>query len=219
MKADLRAELLRRTVPDQEARWAHDFAGMERADADNLPWIRQVITEHGWPGRSDVGDDGAQAAWLLVQHADADPAFQRDCLGLLTAAVGQGEARRSHLALLTDRVLVADGQPQEYGSQLRYCDGECVPFPVRDPERVDERRAAMALQPLADYVTLVAEQERRPPGPPAAALTCPRCQADVEIELANPDGESEGACPSCGMTFRIAPAGPAGSGDYGEATQ
>ena len=219
MKADLRAELLRRTVPDQEARWAHDFAGMERADADNLPWIRQVITEHGWPGRSDVGDDGAQAAWLLVQHADADPAFQRDCLGLLTAAVGQGEARRSHLALLTDRVLVAEGQPQEYGTQLRYRAGECVPFPVRDPERVDERRAAMALQPLADYVTLVAEQERRPPGPPAAALTCPRCQADVEIELANPDGESEGACPSCGMTFRIAPAGPAGSGDYGEATQ
>ena len=92
MKADLRAELLRRTVPDQEARWAHDFAAMERADADNLPWIRQVIAEHGWPGRSDVGDDGAQAAWLLVQHADADPAFQRDCLGLLTAAVGQGEA-------------------------------------------------------------------------------------------------------------------------------
>jgi uncharacterized C2H2 Zn-finger protein len=48
-----------------------------------------------------------------------------------------------------------------------------------------------------------------------AELTCPRCQADVEIELANPDGESEGACPSCGMTFRIAPADP---GDYGEAT-
>ena len=216
MKADLRAELLHRAVPDQEARWAHDFGAMQRADADNLPWIRQVIAEHGWPGRSDVGDDGAQAAWLLVQHADADPAFQRDCLGLLTAAVGQGEARRSHLALLTDRVLVAEGQPQEYGTQLRYRDGECVPFPVRDPERVDERRAAMALQPLADYVALVAEQERRPPGPPVAGLTCPRCQADVEIELANPDGESEGACPSCGMTFRIA---PADNGDYGGATQ
>ena len=128
MKADLRAELLRRTVLDQEARWAHDSAAMERADSDNLPWIRQVIAEHGWPGRSDVGDDGAQAAWLLVQHADADPAFQRDCLGLLTSAVGQGEARRSHLALLTDRVLVAEGQPQEYGTQLRYRDGECVPF-------------------------------------------------------------------------------------------
>src|SRR5215470_1324593 len=183
---------------------------MQRADADNLPWIRQVIAEHGWPGRSEVGDDGAQAAWLLVQHADADPAFQRECLGLLTAAVGQGEARRSHLALL------AEGQPQEYGTQLRYLDGECVPFPVRDPDRVDERRAAMALQPLADYVALVAEQERRPPGPPAAALTCPRCQAGVEIELAGPDGESRGACPGCGMTFRIA---PVGNGDYGGATQ
>jgi hypothetical protein len=215
VKADLRAELLRRVVPDQEARWAHDSGAMQQADADNLPWIRQVVAEHGWPGRSDVGDDGAQAAWLLVQHADADPAFQRECLGLLTAAVGQGEARRAHLALLTDRVLVAEGQPQEYGTQLRYRGGECVPFPLRDPEQVDERRAAMALQPLAEYVAIVAEQERRPPGPPVAELTCPRCQADVEIELANPDGESEGACTSCGMTFRIAPAGP---GDYGEIT-
>jgi len=215
VKADLRAELLRRVAPDQESRWAHDYGAMRRADADDLPWIRQVIAEHGRPGRSDVGDDGAQAAWLLVQHADADPAFQRDCLGLLTAAAGQGEARRSHLALLTDRVLVAGGQPQEYGTQLRYRDGECVPFPVRDPERVDERRAAMALQPLADYVAIVAEQERRPPGPPMAELTCPRCQADVEIELASPDGESAGACPGCGMTFRIA---PADDGDYGGAT-
>jgi len=208
MNTDLRAELLRRTVPDQEARWAHDYEAMRQADAANLPWIRQVITEHGWPGRSDVGDEGAQAAWLLVQHADADPAFQRECLGLLTAAVGQGEARRSQLALLTDRVLVAEGQPQEYGTQLRYRDGECVPFPVRDPDRVDERRAEMSLEPLADYVAHVAAQESRPSGPPVAELTCPRCQADVEIELTDPDGESEGACPSCGMEFRIAPAGP-----------
>jgi len=219
VKADLRAELLRRVAPDQEARWAHDFGAMQRADADNLPWIRQVIAEHGWPGRSDVGDDGADAAWLLVQHADADPAFQRECLGLLTAAAGRGEARRSHLALLTDRVLVAEGQPQEYGTQLRYRDGECVPFPVRDPERVDERRAAMALQPLADYVALVAEQERRPPGPPTAALTCPRCQVGVEIELAGPDGESRGVCPGCGMTFRIAPVRNGDDGDDGGATR
>ena len=34
MKADLRAELLRRVVPDQEARWAHDFGAMQQADAD-----------------------------------------------------------------------------------------------------------------------------------------------------------------------------------------
>src|ERR1700745_1954231 len=102
MKADLRAELLRRAAPDQEARWAHDFGAMQRADAGNLPWIRQVTAEHGGPGRSDVGDDGAQAAWLLVQHADADPAFQRECLGLLAAAVDEGEAHRPHPALLTD---------------------------------------------------------------------------------------------------------------------
>jgi hypothetical protein len=27
------------------------------------------VTEHGWPGRSLVGEDGAEHAWCLVQHA------------------------------------------------------------------------------------------------------------------------------------------------------
>ena len=48
--------------------------------------------------------------WLLAQHADADPAFQRHCLGLLAAAVEAGEATLTDQAFLTDRVLLARGQ-------------------------------------------------------------------------------------------------------------
>ena len=46
-------------------------------DADNTAWLCGVVDHHGWPGASLVGEDGAQAAWLLVQHADQDPGFQR----------------------------------------------------------------------------------------------------------------------------------------------
>lgn len=211
MKADLRAELLRRVVPDQEARRAGDTGAMERADAENLPWIRRVIAEHGWPGRSDVGDDGAQAAWLLVQHADADPAFQRECLGLLTAAVSRGEAERPHLALLTDRVLVAEGQPQEYGTQLEARGGEWAPIEMRDPDGVDARRAGMSLPPLAEYVAMVTGHQG-PPGPVIISLTCPRCQHGIEAELAGPDGGAEVTCGGCGVTFRIAPTAEGGAG-------
>lgn len=31
----------------------------------------------GRPGKSLMGDDGANAAWPLVQHAGSDPVFQR----------------------------------------------------------------------------------------------------------------------------------------------
>jgi hypothetical protein len=224
MNADLRAGLLRRVAPGQEARRARDMVAAQRADADNLPWLRQVIAEHGWPGRSDVGDDGSQAAFLLVQHADADPVFQRECLGLLTAAVSQGEASRQHLALLTDRVLVAEGQPQEYGTQLEARGGEWAPLPIRDPDGVDARRAEMSLPPLAEYVAMVTGDQGPPPETVVISLACPRCQHAIEAELADPGGEADVTCPGCGLGFRIAPAGDddgdpgAGAGPPGGAT-
>jgi hypothetical protein len=79
---DLRAELLRRAERDQAARRASrgaDFWPVHRVDAENLPWLKQVVADIGWPGASAVGEDGAHAAWLLVQHAAADPKFQRRC--------------------------------------------------------------------------------------------------------------------------------------------
>jgi hypothetical protein len=152
--AELRGELLRRMEADQTARRAEDPAAMAATDAENLLWLKRVIAEAGWPGASLAGPDGAHAAWLLAQHADADPAFQRHCLGLLTSAVAAGEATRRELAYLTDRVLLAEGKPQEYGTQVTSSGGEYIPRNLRDPGNVDSRRASMDLEPLADYLGL-----------------------------------------------------------------
>lgn len=67
MNEELRAELLRRVAVDQEARHALDTAAMTAADGENLPWLRQVVADVGWPGKSLVGEDGAQAAWLRLR--------------------------------------------------------------------------------------------------------------------------------------------------------
>jgi hypothetical protein len=165
----LRAELLRRMAKDQKARKARDMEETREADAENLPWLRQVIREHGWPGTSLVGTDGASAAWLLVQHADQDPAFQRQCLDLMTTAAGQGEASRANLAYLTDRVLLAEGAPQEYGTQMTVRDGQYEPRNLRDPAGVDERRASAGLPPLAEYLDQMAQAY----GPPPAGAQAP----------------------------------------------
>src|ERR1700724_1583763 len=131
MDDGLRAELLRRVEKDQVARKALDPDAMREADGENLPWLKCVIAAHGWPGASEVGVDGAHAAWLLAQHADADPQFQRQCLDLLTVAVEHGEATMTEVAYLTDRVLLAEGQPQEYGTQATGENGRWVPRLLR----------------------------------------------------------------------------------------
>jgi hypothetical protein len=93
MDPGLREELLHMAATDQDARQRLDChprrdGGMseqelaaaehlQAVDAANTARMKRIVAERGWPGRSLVGDDGAQAAWLLVQHADHDPAFQR----------------------------------------------------------------------------------------------------------------------------------------------
>jgi hypothetical protein len=194
----LRAELLRRVDKDQAARKALDPDAIQEADGENLPWLKGVVAERGWPGVSLVGDDGAHAAWLLAQHADADPAFQRRCLDLLTAAVEAGEATVRELAYLTDRVLLAEGQAQVYGTQVTRRGDAWVPRNLRDAAGVDERRAAANLEPLAEYLRKFDSDPM-----PAAQLKCPGCARWVPFDEPEADVPFSFACPECGHETTI----------------
>ncbi|GAA0272987.1 hypothetical protein GCM10010302_08230 [Streptomyces polychromogenes] len=150
------AELRRRASSDQAARRRlledGEPGDLLRIDAENTAWLKGVVAEHGWPGLGLVGEKGADDAWLLVQHADRDPGFQRAALALLRAAVDAGEAPPGHLAYLTDRVRVNEGQPQLYGTQYTADDAHGLrPYPVQEPEYLDERRAAVGLEAAAVY--------------------------------------------------------------------
>jgi hypothetical protein len=101
-----------------------------------------------WPGRSLVGPDGERAAWLVAQLADTD--LQRRALEHLEAAVDCGDAEPSHFACLLDRVRMAEGRPQVFGSQFVSAGDDAVtPWPIEDPFGVDERRQRVGLEPLA----------------------------------------------------------------------
>jgi len=168
---ELRLELL--TMADEDQRLRHladERAGLggdiaddlarewTRIDAANTARLARIVAEHGWPTRSLVGDDGANAAWLLAQHADQDPGLQRRFLDLMRAAVAANEASAVDLAYLSDRVAMHAGQPQFYGTQLcRDPGGRLTAYEIVDPDTVDQRRATLGLCPLADYIT-TAEQ-------------------------------------------------------------
>lgn len=123
-----------------------------QVDAEHAEQLRALVEQHGWPGRSLVGDDGAEAAWLLALHADQYPAFQRRCLQLLQQAVAVGEAPSEQLAHLTDRVQVNADQPQLYGTQMHLINNQIMPWPIIDPEQLDQRRALLGLNTFEEYL-------------------------------------------------------------------
>lgn len=168
----LRHELVQRARKDQEARTAFFAqvrpgaqldsatfvrlaAPMQAVDSSNRVWLHGVVARFGWPGRRLVGDSAARAAWLLVQHADADTAFQAQVLPLMKQAVEAGEANAQDYALLADRMAVARGEPQVYGSQAEFADGHIVFSPIADSAHVDARRARLGLPPLAVYARML----------------------------------------------------------------
>lgn len=133
---------------------------MMRIDQENLSWLKAVVKEKGWPGKSMVGRDGAEGAFLIAQHAANDLDFMAECHKLIVEAHQAGNAEGQWVALITDRLLVLkDKKKQRYGTQLTSRDGKRVPLPIEDEAKVDERRKALGMPPLAEYLKMVNDPE------------------------------------------------------------
>ena len=166
----LRQELLDLGKEDQQVRASYSgaetppdvIAAMDRVDLKTRTRLREIIKQTGWPLISTVGFDGANAAYLIAQHSDRDPAFQKQSLKLMRAAARHGEAAKEHLAYLIDRVRVAEGKRQIYGSQNYYKDGHLVMRPVVDERNLNRRRKRMGLPPVDFSLKWLQQQTSRP---------------------------------------------------------
>jgi hypothetical protein len=135
--------------------------------------LAEIVAEHGWPGERQAGADGAEAAWLIAQHAIALPGFQRQALGALSAAAARGDVPPWQAAMLNDRIRVLEGRPQRYGTQFDWdSTGQLSPLPIEDRPGVDERRRHLGLAPLEAEIQrrrrAVAQEGERAPSDWAA---------------------------------------------------
>lgn len=150
----LRDRLLRMRDRDQKAREGDtlDWQRMRVVDQSNTDDLLAIVDQHGWPTEDLVGEDGADAAWLIVQHAP-DIEVMKRFLDLIDAYSAKGAIPRRHFAYLNDRVAMLEGRPQLFGTQFR-CDhstGDIVPHPVQDWVNIDVLREAVGLYPIALY--------------------------------------------------------------------
>jgi hypothetical protein len=125
---------------------------MMHHDSINIVKVSRILDQYGWLSKDKVGSTGNTTLFLVVQHSGLKT--QQKYLPLMRAAVKRGNADPSSLALLEDRLALAEGRHQIYGSQVSAgaTPEENYVRPLADPDHVDERRAAVGLQPLADYV-------------------------------------------------------------------
>jgi len=157
LAAVLGAELLRRSAEDRRlvtelhaAPAPHRMQLFHRCCRENTAVLKEIVADHGWPSFALVGEKASTAALMIVLHSTHDLAFQEDCRGLVTTAVGDGSSPAIQLAYLDDLCAVAVGEPQPYGTQLDLPTGR--PRPIRDQKSLDERRAKVGLGPYADFL-------------------------------------------------------------------
>lgn len=161
----LAEELNRRAEVDQTAAWIPEGKFKEYSKEEwntykdsvfttNKVFLEEVLDKYGYPGYDLVGKEGEKNYWVMVQHCDFDPDFQSRVLEKLKGQVEMKNADGRNFGLLTDRVNLNKGKKQIYGTQVTYISetGQAIPKPLDDSLNVNERRNAVGLEPIEEYL-------------------------------------------------------------------
>lgn len=137
---------------------------MEKVHLNNSRRLSEMIKKMGFPVLSNAGEKGVRLSWLIIQHSISWPDFMKECLMQMRLAAAQNDYILELLAYTEDRVAYFEGRPQLYGTNSDWIDGELKRTPIEDISRVDLRRKAIGLPPLAQ-VPLSSSLERPPKNP------------------------------------------------------
>jgi len=144
--------------PEANEAWRKLLGGLiVNTDCFNASWLRGQLTEIEWFDSRTFGASADRASWLLAQHADLNTALQVDVLRRLERLARDGGTNASNFAYLWDRVAVAEGRPQRFGTQME-CVGDAnqPTGGLEDADRVEERRAELRMQTYASYLEVMA---------------------------------------------------------------
>lgn len=152
---------------------------MEAIHIKNANQLSDIIEEIGYPIIEKVGKAGAEAAWLIIQHAISKPAFMKRCQILLKEAVAIKLANPIYLAYLTDRIATLEDKVQLYGTAFDWDDeGIMNPKPYDDLAKVNQRRTELGLNSLEEQIKIIREQTKTNKEKPAVDQVLRKRQYD-----------------------------------------
>ena len=131
-------------------------AEMERVDSLNQTMVFGILDNDGWP--SNLSDKANRAIWIVIDHSDLTS--RSKYLSFVRAKADEGILDKSDYAMLNDRVLMEEGKPQVYGTQIKMAatfDGEDMAmqlylWPVENPDALDSLRRSVGLSPIGEYL-------------------------------------------------------------------
>ncbi len=126
---------------------------MEAVHRENATELRAIIEVYGWPSAELVGPEGADAAWLVLQHSIGDPEFMRYCRTLIEAASNAGRIPRWQFAYLDDRIRVFEGKTQRFGTQFDLKPDGPEITSLEDPIQVDRWRQEVGLATISEVMS------------------------------------------------------------------
>lgn len=121
-------------------------------DQQNLSLVVSILKKCGMPTLSEVDPEHMQAIWLVIQHASNT--YRKAYFPLFETAARNGDLDQTHVAMMKDRMLMDDGLPQVYGTQvvLKQESGRYELYTLEAPGSVDKRRIAIGFGPLHEYL-------------------------------------------------------------------
>ena len=119
-------------------------------DRQNLTTVISLIEKCGMPTLEEVDEVQMSAIWAVFQHGDN--ANRKKYLPLLEQSAKNGDLKATQIAMMIDKTLLKDGEPQIYGTQVQNNGSEWVLLKLDKPETVNKRRAEMGFEPLQEYL-------------------------------------------------------------------
>ena len=86
----------------------------------NQKRIKEIFEQHGFVGFDLAGENGSRNFWMIVQHSDHNPEFQKEVLVEMKKEVNKQNAISTNYGLFVDRVNLNTGKAQVYGTQVTY---------------------------------------------------------------------------------------------------
>lgn len=128
--------------------------GPIKVDSLNTSNLKRIFKENGFPSLEEVGKKALYGIFVIIQHADRDPEWQKNQLKEIKKLVDLNHIDPEKYAYLVDRIKINSGEKQVYGTQFESVDyktGIAVIHETVDSLELEKRRMDMGMMPLKMY--------------------------------------------------------------------